>query len=87
MKHRKRVPAWLHGGAMHQAEAARTGVKVPEVILHAHGQPHTDNLCLARLVNFAAILAASHEPPPGHRGGIAEGHGPPESMRHAADRA
>lgn len=71
---------------MHQAEAVSTGGKVPVVILHAHAQPLAGNHCLARLVNFAAILAASHEPQPGHRGGTAEGHGPSESMRHAADR-
>lgn len=62
VKHRRSVPAWLLD-AMKQAKAASRPGQLPVAIIHRHGARHDDNLCVVRLVDLAALVAAKPEVP------------------------
>ena len=57
VKHRQTIPVWLRE-AMAQANAASRPGQIPVAIIHQHGGRHDDNLCVVRLVDLAALVAA-----------------------------
>jgi len=52
VKHRRRLPAWLHH-ALAQAQACARDGQLAVVVLHEHGQHHADDLVVLRLSDFA----------------------------------
>ena len=52
VKHRSKLPAWLHD-AMSQAVAAQREGQLPVVVLHEAGQRHGDDFVCVRLCDFA----------------------------------
>lgn len=57
VKHRRKLPAWLHE-AMAQARAAATSEQLPIVVLHESGQRHTNDMVLVRLSDFQGYFGA-----------------------------
>lgn len=55
VKHRQRLPAWLHD-AMSQAEAAARDGKLPVVVLHETGQRYDAALCVIRLDRLRRLI-------------------------------
>jgi hypothetical protein len=53
VKHRRRLPAWLHE-ALQQAEASAGDGQLPLVVLHEHGQRHSRDVVVLRLADFVA---------------------------------
>jgi len=53
VKHRKRLPDWLHE-ALAQAYASARTDQLPIVVLHEHGERHENDLVVLRLGEFQA---------------------------------
>ena len=51
VKHRKTLPAWIHG-AMNQARAAARSDQLPVAIVHESGRRHASDLVVIRLGDF-----------------------------------
>lgn len=54
VKHREALPEWIID-AMRQAEASKTGDKMPLVVLHSKGMKYEDSLAIVKLSDLITL--------------------------------